>query len=96
MACFAAAAVAVVPSRWQEPLGLVAIEAMAARTPVVATRVGALPEVIIHEHTGLVVEPGDAGALAKALDTVIGDPALQRAYGAAGRAQATMASSWRV
>ncbi|WP_184440121.1 glycosyltransferase family 4 protein [Mycobacterium sp. AZCC_0083] len=88
MACFAAAAVAVAPSRWQEPLGLVAIEAMAAGTPVVVTRVGALPEVVCHEGTGLVVEPGDAGALAEALDRVVGDPALQRAYGTAGRVQA--------
>jgi glycosyltransferase involved in cell wall biosynthesis len=88
MACFAAAAVAVVPSRWQEPLGLVAIEAMAAGTPVVVTRVGALPEVVSHERTGLVVEPGDAGALADALDQVVGDPVLQRDYGNAGRARA--------
>lgn len=88
MTCFAAAAVAVVPSRWQEPLGLVAIEAMAAGTPVVVTRVGALPEVVTHEVTGLVVEPGDAGALAEALDKVVSDPALQHAYGAAGRVRA--------
>jgi glycosyltransferase involved in cell wall biosynthesis len=88
MASFAAAAVAVAPSRWQEPLGLVAIEAMAAGTPVVVTRVGALPEVVAHERTGLVVEPGDAGALADALDRVVGDPLLQRVYGAAGRERA--------
>jgi glycosyltransferase involved in cell wall biosynthesis len=88
MACFAAAAVAVAPSRWQEPLGLVAIEAMAAGTPVVVTRVGALPEVVSHESTGLVVAPGDAGALAEALDRVVGDPALQRDFGAAGRIRA--------
>jgi glycosyltransferase involved in cell wall biosynthesis len=88
MACFAASAVAVAPSRWQEPLGLVAIEAMAAGTPVVVTRVGALPEVVTDHVTGLVVEPGDAGALARALDRIVSDPALQRAYGAAGRARA--------
>jgi glycosyltransferase involved in cell wall biosynthesis len=88
MASFAAAAVAVAPSRWQEPLGLVAVEAMAAGTPVVVTRVGALPEVVTHGRTGLVVEPGDAGALAAALDAVVGDPVLQREYGAAGRESA--------
>jgi glycosyltransferase involved in cell wall biosynthesis len=88
MASFAAAAVAVTPSRWQEPLGLVPIEAMAAGTPVVVTRVGALPEVVVHERTGLVVEPGDPAALAEALDTIVGDPLLQRIYGAAGRARA--------
>jgi glycosyltransferase involved in cell wall biosynthesis len=88
MASFAAATVAVVPSRWQEPLGLVAIEAMAAGTPVVATRVGALPEVVAHEHSGLVVPPGDADALASALDRLVGDPELQRTYGSTGRTRA--------
>jgi glycosyltransferase involved in cell wall biosynthesis len=88
MVSFAAATVAVVPSRWQEPLGLVAVEAMAAGTPVVVTRVGALPEVVTDGRTGLVVEPGNAGALAEALDKVVGDPVLQKRYGAAGRARA--------
>ncbi len=88
MASFAAAAVAVAPSRWQEPLGLVPIEAMAAGTPVVVTRVGALPEVVAHQRTGLVVAPGDPAALAEALDSIVGDPLLQRIYGAAGRIRA--------
>jgi glycosyltransferase involved in cell wall biosynthesis len=93
MASFAAASVAVTPSRWQEPLGLVAVEAMAAGTPVVATRVGALPEVVTHEQTGLVVEPGDPVALAAALDRVLGDPELGRRYGAAGRERARQYTS---
>ncbi|BBZ28537.1 glycosyl transferase [Mycolicibacterium madagascariense] len=88
MASYAAAAVAVAPSRWQEPLGLVPIEAMAAGTPVVVTRVGALPEVVAHHRTGLVVTPGDPAALAEALDSVVGDPLLRRIYGAAGRIRA--------
>jgi glycosyltransferase involved in cell wall biosynthesis len=67
---------------------LVAVEAMAAGTPVVVTRVGALPEVVTDGRTGLVVEPGNAGALAEALDKVVGDPVLQKRYGAAGRARA--------
>lgn len=88
MAALSAATVAVVPSRWQEPLGLVAIEAMAAGTPVVVTRVGALPEVIEHHRTGLVVEPGNPTALAEALDTIVTDPPLARRYGDAGRRRA--------
>jgi glycosyltransferase involved in cell wall biosynthesis len=88
MASFAAASVAVTPSRWQEPLGLVAIEAMAAGTPVVATRVGALPEVVAHGQTGVVVDAGDPAALAEALDRLLSDPELRRRYGAAGRERA--------
>lgn len=84
MASLTAAAVAVVPSRWQEPLGLVAIEAMAAITPVVATRVGALAEVVQHQRTGLVVPPNDSTALAAAIDALVDDPALARKYAAAG------------
>jgi glycosyltransferase involved in cell wall biosynthesis len=88
MASLAAAAVAVVPSRWQEPLGLVAIEAMAANTPVVATRVGALAEVVQHQRTGLVVPPNDSAALAAAIDELLGNRALARQYAAAGARRA--------
>ncbi len=88
MATFAATAVAVVPSRWQEPLGLVAVEAMAAGTPVVATRVGALPEVVEHGKAGLVVPPNDPSALAAALDEMVGDPTRAGQYGAYGSVKA--------
>lgn len=85
MASLAAAAVAVTPSRWQEPLGLVPIEAAAAGTPVVATRVGALPEVVKDRQTGLIVPPNDPAALAAALDSIVTDEALRREFGSAGR-----------
>ena len=58
------AAVAIVPSRSAETFGMVAAEAMAAGVPVVASRVGALPELV--EPQGL-VEPGDVAALAEAI-----------------------------
>lgn len=88
MAAFAAAAVVAVPSRWPEPQGLVAIEAMAAGVPVVASRVGGLAELVAPEETGLLVEPGDADALAAALDRLLGDPALRARMGTAGAARA--------
>jgi glycosyltransferase involved in cell wall biosynthesis len=90
MACFAAATVAVAPSRWEEPLGLTPIEAMAAGTPVVVTRVGALPEVVAHERTGLVVPPGDPQALRSALERIVENPSLQRQYGSAGMERARL------
>lgn len=95
MASFAWAAAAVIPSRWQEPLGLTAIEAMAAGTPVVSTRVGALPEVVADRETGLIVEPNDPAALAAALDSLLADPVLRARYGDAGlvRARAFTASA---
>lgn len=88
MAAFTAAAAAVVPSRWQEPMGLVAVEAMAAGTPVLATRAGGLPEVVEHRRTGLLVPPNDPGALSAAMDELVENPALAATYGAAGQRRA--------
>jgi glycosyltransferase involved in cell wall biosynthesis len=67
------------------------LEAMAAGLPVVASRVGGVPEQVFHEETGLLVEPGDPGELAAALERLIGDPFLRRRLGAAGRARAELA-----
>lgn len=60
-----------------EPFGLTALEAQASRTPVVGTDAGGLPEFVRHEETGLLVPPGDAPALARAIERVIaGGPAI--------------------
>lgn len=77
--------IAVVASR-DEPFGLVAAEAMALGLPVVATRTGGLPEVIGPE-AGLLVEPGDPGALASAIVRLARDPQLRARCGRAGRAR---------
>ncbi len=60
-----AARVVVVPSRWAEPVGLTALEAMAAGTPVVAYRVGGLAEEVARAGGGVLIEP-DPAALAAA------------------------------
>jgi glycosyltransferase involved in cell wall biosynthesis len=62
--------VLVLPSR-QEPFGTVLSEAMAVGTPVVATRVGGLPEVVEDGITGRLVNPGDPDALAAAIVDVL-------------------------
>jgi L-malate glycosyltransferase len=61
------------------------LEAMAASLPIVATRVGGIPEVIEHERSGLLVSPGDDRALAAALVRLIERPALAAQLGAAAR-----------
>ncbi|MFC2054356.1 glycosyltransferase family 4 protein [Chloroflexota bacterium] len=63
------------------------LEAMAMELPVVSTKVGGIPEIMIHQKTGLLVDPGDVTALSKALQTLIQDPDLRRKYGKAGRQQ---------
>ena len=77
-----------------EPLGIVNLEAMACGTAVVGSRTGGIPEVVADGETGLLVEPDDPGALAAALNSLIGDPERARAMGQAGRARAEAEFSW--
>lgn len=64
------------------------LEAMAAGRPVVATRVGAVPDAVVHADSGFLVEPGDDQQLAAALGELIRDPGLRERFGEAGRAAA--------
>ena len=74
----------VLPSAW-EALPLAVLEAMSCGLPVVATRVGGVPEAVEDGVTGRLVAPGDAERLAGALAEVLGDAELRRRWGAAGR-----------
>jgi glycosyltransferase involved in cell wall biosynthesis len=71
-----------------EPYGLVVIEAMAAQRPVVAARAGGIPEIVEHEVTGLLIAPGDIPTFAGAVLRLLGDSALRRRMGEAGRRRA--------
>jgi glycosyltransferase involved in cell wall biosynthesis len=73
------------PNDWIESFGLAAVEAMACGVPVVATRGGALPETVVHDRTGFLVEPRDTHALAAALLAYLDDASLVTAHGAAAR-----------
>ncbi len=75
-----------VPSTRPEPLGLVALEAAAAGRPVVAAADGGVAEVVRDGHTGRLVPPGEAHALAAALRGLADDPAAAERMGRAGRA----------
>ena len=74
----------VLPSR-AEALGLALLEAMAMEKPVIASRVGGIPEVVEHGVTGLLVDPNDPDALAAALISLIEDPGRRDLMGEAGR-----------
>jgi len=82
----AAAAAVVVPSLFYEHFGYAAAEALLDARPLVASRIGALPELCEHEVTGLLVPPGDAAALAAAVARALDEPAA-RGWAAAGRAR---------
>jgi glycosyltransferase involved in cell wall biosynthesis len=75
----------VVPSIFEEPFGRVNIEAMAAGKPVIASRVGGIPEVVEDHVNGLLVPKGDPDALAKAMIKLIDNPELRRRLGENGR-----------
>ena len=76
---------------------------MAAGLPVIATRVGGVPEVVLDGETGLLVEPGDPKRLASAIEMLASDASARRNMGKQGRARAQLfswedviARTWRV
>ncbi len=90
-----------------EPFGIINLEAMACETAVVATSVGGIPEVVVPEETGLLVDPGlragtfdpadpagFARALAAAINRLAADPELRKQFGRAGRRRVLDHFSW--
>lgn len=90
---YAAADVCVVPSHY-EPFGLVAIEAMASGTPVVASDVGGLQFTVVPEETGLLAPPKDVEAFSTAIDRIITDPQWGDKLGQGGRQRVISKFSW--
>jgi glycosyltransferase involved in cell wall biosynthesis len=79
-----------------EGLGVVLIEALAHGRPVIASRSGGIPDIVLDEVTGLLVPPGDEAALAAAIERLRSDPALARRLAFAGRAHVEASFSWEV
>jgi glycosyltransferase involved in cell wall biosynthesis len=77
-----------------ELLGLAAIEAMASATPVVASRLGGLAEVVVDGETGFLVAPGDSEELGARLEQLLAAPQLARRMGEAGRRVALQRFTW--
>jgi len=87
------AAVFACPSIY-EPFGIINLEAMACETPVVATRVGGIKEVVVDKVTGFLVPPGDAGKLGRAIAKVLDDPKGAARMGKAGRRHVLRHFTW--
>lgn len=77
-----------------ELLGLSALEAMASGTPVIASRLGGIPEIVRDGETGFLVEPGDPTALRTAIERVVGDDRLAAEMGKAARADVLDRFTW--
>jgi len=88
-----ASTIVVMPSR-HEPFGLVALDAALMARPIVASRVGGLSEVVIHQQTGLLVEPEDSAELAEAIIFLLDHPEKAMRMGQAARQRALDVFSW--
>ncbi len=88
--------IAVVPSKWQEPFGKVAIEAMACGKPVIASKVGGLQEIVRHGETGLLVEPGDVDGWEKAIKRLLNNKSERQEMGKRARETAVREYDWEV
>jgi glycosyltransferase involved in cell wall biosynthesis len=86
MAAWRRSALGVVPSIWPDPCPTVALEAMASRRAIVASRMGGLIDQVVDGETGILVPPGDAIALRGALRRLLDDRSLRERMGQAGKA----------
>jgi glycosyltransferase involved in cell wall biosynthesis len=86
-ALYQRADVVIYPTVEPEPFGLVPLEAMSSKRPVVASAIGGIVETVVDGETGFLVPAGDAVALADRLAELHDQPALRRAMGEAGRAR---------
>ncbi len=78
----------VLPSRWREPFALVALHAAQMARPVVAARVGGLPETVIHQQTGLLIEKENVQQLVEAITFLLENHEIAIKYGRSGRKRA--------
>ena len=72
------ASLMVIPSEWYETFGMVVIEAYQCGTPVVASRIGSLAEIVIDGKTGMLFEPGNASDLASKVNKMMKSPGIAK------------------
>jgi glycogen(starch) synthase len=93
-ALIARSSMVVMPSRWREPFGLVALEAAQGGRPIVATTRGGLPEIVVSGETGLLVDSDDPRALAEGVLYLLDRPGMATRMGAAARERAERRFDW--
>jgi len=90
------AGISVVPSVWQEPFGLINLEAMAAGCAVIASRVGGIPEIVVHDKTGLLVDPSNANALRDQMIFLLEHPDQRERLASNGMSYAHEHGDWDI
>ncbi len=91
---YSAVDMVVFPPIWQEPFGLVMLEAMASGTCLVSSAVGGIPEVLEDQKNGILVEPNNADALAKAVVSALANPAAMRQMEDSAREKIATGYAW--
>jgi len=86
--------IVVIPSR-QESFGVTAVEGAACGLPVIASRIGGLPEVVLDQETGLLVPAEDVAALTAAMERLLHNPEERQHFGQAGRAFVLKNYDWQ-
>jgi glycosyltransferase involved in cell wall biosynthesis len=76
------------PSIWEEPFGIVLLEAMSCGRPVIASRIGGIVDFVTDGDGGLLVEPGNVASLRNAIQRLLDDPPLRHRMGLAARRRA--------
>lgn len=91
---YANAQLFVFPSIWGEPFGMPIVEGMAMSLPVIASKVGGIPEIVEDGKTGILVPPGDEKALREAIQLLISNEGLRRSMGVSARNRVENNFSW--
>lgn len=73
--------IALIPSIWSEPFGIVALEAMSMGKPIIASRIGGLSDIIVDKETGFLIPPGDDQALQEAIQYLLDNPEQRKRMG---------------
>ena len=71
----------VVPSNWNEPFGMVIIEAFSKGVPIIASKIGSIPYIVDHNVNGILVDPGDKLKLKESINNIFYDNKLNKALG---------------
>lgn len=85
----------VTPSVWDEPLGLTILEAMASKTPVIATRKGGIPLLVKHNYNGLFVRPRNSQEIANACNKFLENEEIRRKMGEEARKTVEQKFTWK-
>src|SRR5581483_11556695 len=85
MSAWSRSAIALIPSDSFDSCPTVALEAMAMSRPLVASRIGGLPDIVVEGETGLLVTPGDERALREAIQCLLDNPELRERMGVNGK-----------